>query len=235
MSTIHPNGHPLDTCLTALTTRAGFDIDTDVLDVIIAHEPDLISTWVHAAACHAATDYVADLLTAPIQYLREETDTDPAGAGGVLAVLHEDLLTRRHMLTGRLARTWAAFTTACHALADTGLLWPGEPTPTGTTLEAILASAHGQALTGLGLRPVAAAGTPAGGLTDGLWFARDDAPRRLRVRLDPCGLLTMTATSNDPPMSTTAVFSPHTPTAMITAAVLAAITAGVTDNEPHWP
>jgi hypothetical protein len=134
-----PTPAPLDLTpyLEQLAESVGYQVHWSGLDPARANDPQLVTTWVAAAAGHAGLAHARGLLTSPAAFLREQVgagdfDDTTGHAVAMLSGLHEH---DQHLET-LLANAAADFTTRCQRLAEAGagLTWRADPPvdpPTG--------------------------------------------------------------------------------------------------------
>jgi hypothetical protein len=127
--TSDPTPTPLDLSpyLQQLAESVGYQLDWNELDPACANHPQLVTSWVSAAARHAGLAHARSLLAGPAAYLREQVGAgdfdDTTGCEvAMLFGLHEH---DQHLNTLQ-ARATADFATYCQQLAQagTGLTWP---------------------------------------------------------------------------------------------------------------
>jgi hypothetical protein len=120
-----PTALPLAQCLRSLTDNAGFSIDEDNFDNVLADRPDAVVAWVAAAGRYVAADYALHLLQRPVAWMRDElaphadVDTDDivfwAGRLYRCVTAHQALLRSRE-------NAHTEFDRACDVLTTEGLL-----------------------------------------------------------------------------------------------------------------
>jgi hypothetical protein len=124
-----PDPTPLDLTpyLQQLAEKVGYQLDWNELDAVCANHPQLVTSWVDAAARHTGLAHARSLLAGPAAYLREQVGAgdfdDTTGCEvAMLFGLHEH---DQHLDTLQ-ARATADFATCCQQLAEagTGLTWP---------------------------------------------------------------------------------------------------------------
>lgn len=112
--------------LARLAEQVGYQLDPDELDPVTGFHPGLVIAWVRASARHAGLAHARQLLDAPIDFLREQHDSN---THDLHACQLADLLRARDRLDRELPVAAGAYAAACAALAETGLglIWPDEP------------------------------------------------------------------------------------------------------------
>jgi hypothetical protein len=137
-----PRALGIDQVLADLSEHAGFYINDDDFDVVMAEAPHLGLPWLSAAGRYANADYQLQLLQRPIDWMRDEighaADHDIDDIGGFVNNLRR-LLDEHSKLVAARAAALRDFTAACRPLLTEALVLPDERTWREVTL-----IAHGQ-------------------------------------------------------------------------------------------
>jgi hypothetical protein len=214
--------HEFTATLTAATRQAGYTIDTDELDITVAHHADEVADWILAASHFAATGYLADVFDAPIDFMHDMAADTPGQYRDTELELIAYLRSARDVRRVAHGLARVALTSACENLSTTGLLWRldpatddidvGDPVP-------VLIEKLAWALTGVGMRLF----RPADPHIGAAWRYRDGAAEVTVAVRRPEPTAVTVSTRRHATEASVATFPTHTDPQAIIAAAYAAL------------